>query len=87
MSLPPLSRRRFLQNTALLATAPLILPHRVWAQSSAPGQRLTLGCIGMGKMMKGHLGNFNQRDDVEVLAVCDVDTTRREAAQKRVDAA
>jgi predicted dehydrogenase len=80
------TRRRFLQNSALLA-APLILPARVWSQASAPSKRLTLGCIGMGKMMKGHLGNFIQRDDVEVLAVCDVDTTRREAAKKRVDEA
>lgn len=82
----PSSRRRFLQQSALLA-APLLLPARVWSQATAPSKRLTLGCIGMGKMMKGHLGNFIQRDDVEVLAVCDVDTTRREAAKKRVDEA
>lgn len=81
------TRRRFLQNTALLAAAPLILPGRVWSQESAPSKRLTLGCIGMGKQMKGHLGSFIQRDDVEVLAVCDVDTTRREAAKQRVDEA
>jgi predicted dehydrogenase len=80
------TRRRFLQNSALLA-APLILPARVWAQASAPSKRLTLGCIGMGKQMKGHLGAFLGRDDVEVLAVCDVDTTRREAALKRVEEA
>ncbi len=86
MSLPASTRRRFLQQSALLA-APLIVPGRVWAQATAPSKRLTLGCIGMGKMMKGHLGNFIQRDDVEVLAVCDVDTTRREAAKKRVDEA
>ena len=85
MPLPTTTRRRFLQNTAVLLTAPLILPSRVWAQSSAPGKRLTIGCIGMGKQMKGHLGAFINRDDVEVLAVCDVDTTRREAAKKRVD--
>jgi predicted dehydrogenase len=85
MSFGSSTRRRFLQNTALLAAAPLILPSRVWAQASAPSKRLTLGCIGMGKQMKGHLGGFIQRDDVEVLAVCDVDTTRREAAKKKVD--
>ena len=86
MSLAHSTRRRFLQHSALLA-APLILPRRVWSQTTAPSKRLTLGCIGMGKQMKGHLGNFINRDDVEVLAVCDVDTTRREHAQKRVDEA
>ncbi len=85
MSLPAFSRRRFLQSASVLAAAPLILPNRVWSQTTAPSKRLTLGCIGMGKQMKGHLGSFLGRDDVEVLAVCDVDTTRREATKKRVD--
>ena len=87
MSFTPYTRRRFLQNSALLVAAPLILPRRVWSAEAAPGKRLTVGCIGMGKQMKGHLGNFINRDDVEVLAVCDVDTTRREAAKRRVDEA
>ncbi len=85
MPLPLSTRRRFLQSSALLVAAPLILPSRVWSQATAPSKRLTIGCIGMGKQMKGHLGNFIGRDDVQVLAVCDVDTTRREAAKKRVD--
>jgi predicted dehydrogenase len=84
-AIPQPTRRRFLQSSALLLAAPLILPSRVWSQASAPSKRVTLGCIGMGKQMKGHLGGFIGRDDVEVLAVCDVDTTRREAAKKRVD--
>ena len=41
----------------------------------------------MGKQMGSHLGNCLNRDDIEVLAVCDVDTTRREHAKKRVDTA
>lgn len=39
----------------------------------------------MGTQMRGHLGALLGRDDVQVLAVCDVDTTRREAALKRVN--
>lgn len=79
------TRRNFLKSSALIASAPLILPSRVWSQESAPSTRLTLGCIGMGKMMSGHVGNFLGRDDVQIVAICDVDTTRREAAQKRID--
>ncbi|MDP3070317.1 MAG: Gfo/Idh/MocA family oxidoreductase [Opitutaceae bacterium] len=86
MSLASLTRRRFLQASAV-AAAPLILPGRVWSADTAPSKRLTLGCIGMGKMMKGHVGNFLGRDDVQIVAVCDVDTTRREAAKKRIDEA
>src|SRR5688500_9416501 len=85
MSPLPSTRRQFLQNAALLAAAPLILPSRVWSQATAPSKRLAVGCIGMGKMMKGHVGSLLGRDEVEIVAVCDVDTTRREAAKKRVD--
>ena len=87
MNLPQTNRRAFLKTSAVLFSAPLILPSRVWSAESAPSKRLTVGCIGMGKQMGGHLGSCLNRDDVEVLAVCDVDTTRREHAKKRVDTA
>ncbi|MBM3851576.1 MAG: Gfo/Idh/MocA family oxidoreductase [Verrucomicrobia bacterium] len=87
MQPPSLSRRRFLHNAAWLTAAPLILPGRVWSQETAPARRLTVGCIGMGRQMNSHVGNLVQRDDVQVVAVCDVDTTRREHQQKRVDEA
>jgi len=87
MKLTPPNRRSFLKTSAVLLSAPFILPSRVWAAESAPSKRLTVGCIGMGKQMGGHLGNCLGRDDIEVLAVCDVDTTRREHAKKRVDTA
>ena len=57
----------------------------MWSAETAPSRRLTIGCIGMGKQMGGHLRSYLNRDDVEVLAVCDVDTTRREHAKKTVD--
>ena len=69
----------------MLATVPLILPSRVWAQATAPSKRLTIGCIGMGKQLGYHLGALINQDDVEVVAVCDVDTTRREHRKKMVD--
>jgi len=81
------TRRRFLQSAAVLASAPFILPGRVWSQATAPSKRFTIGCIGMGKQMGGHLRSYLGRDDVEVVAVCDVDTTRREDAKKKVDEA
>ncbi len=44
-----------------------------------------MGFIGMGKQSKGLLNNFLHHKTVRVVAVCDVDTTRREAAQQRVN--
>ncbi|MFW6171308.1 MAG: Gfo/Idh/MocA family protein [Planctomycetota bacterium] len=45
-----------------------------------------MGCVGMGKMLYGsHLPHFLRMPEVQVVAVCDVDRTRREAGKKRVD--
>lgn len=78
------NRRAFLKTAALAAT-PFILPSRVWAADTAPSGKLSMGFIGMGKQSQHLLGAFLGKKEVRVLAVCDVDTTRREAAQKRVD--
>src|SRR5262249_49189285 len=45
---------------------------------AAASERITLGFIGMGTMNGYHLGSFLKRPDVQVLAVCDCDTNRRE---------
>lgn len=81
------SRRSFLQTAAGAVAAPFILPSRVWSAETAPNARLNIGFIGMGKMNGGHLGNFLGRENVQVVAVCDVDTNRREHAKKRVEEA
>jgi len=80
-----LSRRSFLKTTAIsAAVAPWILPSRIWAAETKPNSLLTMGFIGMGKQSRGLLGGFLGHD-TKVLAVCDVDTTRREDARKRVE--
>ncbi len=85
---PLSSRRTFLRHAPLLLAAPLILPRRSWgADSTPPGRRITLGCIGTGRMMRMHFDSLLPRDDIQIVAVCDVDTTRRSDAQRRVDTA
>ena len=83
----PSSRRSFLKTTFAALSAPLILPSRVWAQTSAPSRRLTVGIVGIGMIGRAHLSSCVQRDDVQVVAVCDVDTTRRNDAKRRVEEA
>lgn len=77
-------RRTFLKIAALAAGAPFILPSRVWAAEVNPSDKIVMGFIGMGKQSQHLLGAFLQDKRVQVVAVCDVDTTRREGAQKRV---
>lgn len=79
---PLIPRRSFLHTVLAAGAAPFLLPSRVWSAETAPGSRLGLGFIGMGKQAQGHLGGFLKTKEVQVLAVCDVDTTRREAAKR-----
>jgi predicted dehydrogenase len=78
-----LSRRRFLVQASVLASAPFILP--AWSKPMTPGNRIAIGCIGLGVQGRGLMNGFLERDDVQVVAVCDVDTNRREDGRKRVD--
>lgn len=80
------SRRRFLQNTAAVAaTAPFILPSRIWSAETPPNSRVNVGFIGMGTQGRGLMGGHLRSADTRVIAVCEVDTTRREHARKTVD--
>jgi predicted dehydrogenase len=80
-----ISRRDFLKAaSALTAATPLILPSHVWGADTAPSNRLTMGFIGMGTQSRSLLENFLWQE-TRVLAVCDVDTTRRNEAKKKVD--
>lgn len=81
------TRREFLKiATAAAASAPFILPSRIWSAQTKPNDRITIGFIGVGKQGMGLLSGFLGSKDVQVVAVCDVDTTRRENAKKVVDA-
>jgi len=81
------TRRSFLKATSALAiTAPAIVPASVLGRNRVrPSERVTLGFIGIGVMNRGHLGRFLGYKDVQVVAVCDVDQTRREHARKMAD--
>jgi len=79
------SRRSFLKQVSALSVAPLILSSNVWGAKHKPSGRIVMGFIGMGKQSRGLLGGFLHRKICRVVAVCDVDTTRRLDAQKRVN--
>jgi predicted dehydrogenase len=79
------SRRRFLKQVALAGSAPLILRSSVWGAPTSLNDQITLGFIGMGTQNRGLLNGFIGRSDTRVVAVCDVDTHRRENAKRIVD--
>src|SRR5258708_6840870 len=84
----PVSRRGFLKTAAAVGIgAPIIIPSyaRGDGATTAPSDRISLGFIGIGKQASGHLDNLLGMKNTQVLAVCDVDTTRREHAKDMAD--
>jgi predicted dehydrogenase len=81
-----MSRRAFVASAAA-AAVPLIVPRSVLGdeKKAGPNSRLTIGFIGMGYQMQSHLGYLLGQADTQVVAVCEVDKTRRENAKKRVE--
>jgi predicted dehydrogenase len=77
------SRRRFLVQASVLAAVPFLLPS--WTAQAKPSNRITLGFIGLGMQGRALMNDFLSREGVQVVAVCDVDTNRREDGKKSVD--
>jgi predicted dehydrogenase len=83
-----MTRRRFVKRAAAVVAAPLVVPRSVFGGEgkAPPSERITVGFIGCGKMANDyHLSTLLRFGDVRALAVCEVDTTRRRHAKKRVD--
>jgi predicted dehydrogenase len=82
-----LSRRVFLKQVTTAAALPVLVPRAALGddKKAAAGERLTLGFIGMGTQMRGHLNYYLGQKETQVLAVCDVDNNRLQNARKRVE--
>ncbi len=78
-----ISRRDVLKASAALAF-PIIVPSSVFG-SEAPSERIAVGCIGVGRMGDGDLKEALGIKQVQVVAVCDLDSRRVELARKKVD--
>ncbi len=84
-----ISRRQFLKNSAVTATStillgPTIVPSSVFG-ANAPSNRITFGCIGVGRMGLGDLREILGFKQAQVIAVCDVDSNRIKYAQQLVE--
>jgi len=78
------SRRDFLKASLPGIAVPVFLPSGLLflAQGTPPSERVHLGMIGLGSMGLRHVMGFLEERDCQIVAVCDVDATRREAALK-----
>lgn len=83
-----ISRRSFLKTSTAIAIPTVIASTAIGRDGrAAAGERISVGIIGTGKMCSGfHQNTLLGFDDVQIAAVCDVDTTRRQLAKKKVEA-
>ncbi|MCU0246760.1 MAG: Gfo/Idh/MocA family oxidoreductase [Bryobacter sp.] len=76
-----------MKRRSFLAAAPLFVPARLLGKS-APSKRITVGMIGVGRQtVTVNLPQFLSMADVQVVAVCDVDSWRLANARRQVEAA
>ncbi|MHC4593822.1 MAG: Gfo/Idh/MocA family protein [Planctomycetota bacterium] len=79
------ARREFLKGSAVATGAvlawPTIVPSSVFG-AAAPSNRITIGCIGVGRKGSGNMKAFQGNSGAEVVAVCDVDAGYRETARQ-----
>jgi predicted dehydrogenase len=83
------SRRDFVRTTgtgALGVAAHWLIPSRALGLGGAvaPSNRITLGVIGTGTMGGIDIANFLGLDDVEIVALCDVDRGHIQATRKLI---
>jgi predicted dehydrogenase len=88
------NRREFLRKSAATVAGaaafalPTIVSPRVFGspQSAAPSDRVRLGFIGVGNRGGQNLGTFlKMLDRVDIVALCDVDSSHLADAQKKVE--
>ncbi|MEI8074456.1 MAG: Gfo/Idh/MocA family oxidoreductase [Bacteroidota bacterium] len=74
-------RKEFLRNTSL-AAASLAIAATNKSYASNADAKVKMGIIGVGQRGLGHLDLLLHRDDVEVVAICDVDARTLNSAKE-----
>ena len=80
-----ISRRAFLGAGAAFGAFNLV-PGSVMG-ANAPSNRIVMGMIGVGGMGNGNMGTFLGMNDVQVVAVCDVNSNKTASAKNKVASA
>lgn len=79
----PFSRRDFVKTLAAgTAGATLSMPTSSYARILGANDRIHLGMIGVGRMMRGHIASFDQEPDAQVVALADVYQPNLEKGQQ-----
>lgn len=78
-----MNRREFVKNTSLTAAALTVLPEKTLFANYA-GEKLKVAIMGVGLRGQNHLALLLKRDDVDLVAICDVDPRMLEMAKAMI---
>ena len=81
-----INRRSFLLGSAAAATLAGCSTSKVGARELKPGEKRNVAMIGIGIQGRFLLTEFLKQPNVRVVAICDVDKTRREDSAGKVNA-
>jgi len=81
------TRRLFLKGMIAAGAAPYLIPASAFGADGrpAPSNRIVMGFVGVGGQGSGDMGGFMGFEEVQVVAVCDVDRNHRYRAKASVD--
>jgi len=76
------SRRNFIKKTVIIGAGVSMLPNLTYGMASVKSKdKVRIGLIGVGLRGTNHLNNLLGRDDVTIVAVCDIDFNRIQLVQ------
>lgn len=76
-------RRNFIKTTAIAGAGIALAPSFAFGKKT-PESKLRMGFIGVGLRGTWHLENSLKRNDVEVIAICDVDPERLKICRDKI---
>ena len=79
-----LSRRSFLKASLATAAGTIFFPYIARSNPIGANNRVRMALIGCGGIMEGHHGWAQSHPMIDLVAVCDVKTSKREAALSRL---
>ncbi len=85
--MPSIPRRSFLEKTGALAAGAATFHIASGLRAQSPNEKFTVGIIGPGGMGSNHLRGLARLSEVNIAAVCDVDSNRLGIAVKNVELA
>ena len=78
-------RRQFIKSSSASISALATVHLTSGLRAASPNDKVSLGIIGPGGMGRNHIGNLNQRKDVEIAFVCDPDSNHQANAANMVE--